>query len=248
MSKPKPKPMPISRVLRAAVPLALATALLTACGPDEVTAKPAAPSSAGRASGPSGPKGSFSNPLAWKTKATAIDVQDPTKDNVELAITPVSVTKGDPAAVDKLGIGLLTGKMPYYVTTHYTELNGSTDVGGYNLKLFLDTASDHTYGNDPTWGAPFAPCQEPSDAALHLDPGISVTTCEIYLLPEAAKPAFLSFKGDRSATTADVVHLDPGSSVTTCEIYLLPEAAKPAFLSFKGDRSATTADVVWKLG
>ncbi|MCC9312478.1 hypothetical protein LN042_36425 [Kitasatospora sp. RB6PN24] len=70
-----------------------------------------------------------------KTQATATDIQGPAKDPVHLSVTPVSVVKGDPAAVDKLGIGLIDGRTPYYVTASYTELDGDGDMGTYTREL-----------------------------------------------------------------------------------------------------------------
>ncbi|MCC9312477.1 hypothetical protein LN042_36420 [Kitasatospora sp. RB6PN24] len=49
------------------------------------------------------------------------------------------------------------------------------------------------------------PCQEASAAALNLSRGASVTTCEIYLLPQAVTPVFVAFKGDDATNKADVV-------------------------------------------
>ncbi|MER7467505.1 hypothetical protein [Streptomyces sp. NPDC097981] len=50
-------------------------------------------------------------------------------------------------------------------------------------------------------GGAFEPCQEASDADLRLAAGKSVTTCEIYLVPENVQPVFAGFQGDRDANS-----------------------------------------------
>ncbi|WP_424705921.1 hypothetical protein [Kitasatospora acidiphila] len=199
--------MPIHRLLRATVPLGLATALLTACGPGDTHADAPSPSASKPTPGssPSGPKGTFADPLTWKAKATTTVHQEPSKDGSQLSISPVSVVKGDPAAVARLGLPVMTSEMAYYVTTTYTALNHSVNMDDYARKLFLDSDPQHTYDHLATWGTAFAPCQEASYAALSLKPGASVATCQVYLLPRDAKPAFLSFTGDQAATTPEVV-------------------------------------------
>ncbi|MFK0199658.1 hypothetical protein [Streptomyces lavendulae] len=176
------------RLLRTAVPVALAALALTGCGPDD-GGPPAAAS-----------KGTFAQPLALGTAADATETHFPDYKKTELSVTPVSVVKGDKAAVEKLGVGLLDGKTPYYVTTTYTHEGGEEDTGSFNFKLLLHgTDPKRAYFFAPSWGARFEPCQEASDADLRLISRKSVTTCEIYLLPEDVQPAFVGFQGDRDA-------------------------------------------------
>ncbi|MFF1341665.1 hypothetical protein ACFVYT_27785 [Streptomyces sp. NPDC058290] len=123
-------------------------------------------------------------------------------DIANLGVTPVSVVKGDKAAVEKLGVGLLQGKTPYYVTTTYLNTGGATDAGSFNFKLLLHGADqERAYFFAPSWGAKSEPCQEASDADLRLETRKAVTTCEIYLVPENVKPEFVGFQGDRDNTT-----------------------------------------------
>ncbi|MFD7904420.1 hypothetical protein ACFV4G_19500 [Kitasatospora sp. NPDC059747] len=64
------------------------------------------------------------------------------------------------------------------------------------------------HGTDPkrayffalSWGVKFAPCQEPSDDEMHLTDGGTVTTCEIYLVPESVQPLCVGFQGRRDAS------------------------------------------------
>ncbi|MGO4457808.1 hypothetical protein AB4039_10940 [Streptomyces sp. M-16] len=177
-----------NRLLRTAAPIALAAVALTGCGPDGGGA-PAAAS-----------KGTFAAPLALKTAADVTETHFPDNQKTQLSVTPVSVVKGDKAAVEKLGVGLLNGKTPYYVTTTYTHKGGEVDTGSFNFKLLLHgTDPKRAYTFAPAWGAKFEPCQEASDADLRLAAGKSVTTCEIYLVPEDVQPAFVGFQGERDA-------------------------------------------------
>ncbi|MET9689693.1 hypothetical protein ABZY81_14610 [Streptomyces sp. NPDC006514] len=176
------------RLLRTAAPMALAALARTACGP-EGDAGPAATQ-----------KGTFAEPLALKTSADVSETHFPDQTKTQLSVTPVSVVKGDKDAVEELGVGLLEGKTPYYVTTTYAHKGGAPDSGSFNFKLLLHgTDQQRAYSSLPgghAWGATFEPCQEVSESELPLAAGKSVTTCEIYLVPDNVQPAF-GFQGDR---------------------------------------------------
>ncbi|WP_328761115.1 hypothetical protein [Streptomyces sp. NBC_00272] len=174
-----------NRLLRTAAPIALAALALTACRPED--------------NGPAATKkGTFAEPLALKTPADVSDTHFPNNEKTQLSVTPVSVVKGDKAAVEKLGVGLLEGKTPYYVTTTYAHKGGAEDVGTFNFKLLLHgTDQQRAYYSAASWGAKFEPCQEASGSDLRLTEGKSVTTCEIYLVPENVQPVFVGFQGDR---------------------------------------------------
>ncbi|GAA2636103.1 MULTISPECIES: hypothetical protein [Streptomyces] len=175
-----------NRLLRAAVPMAVTALALTACGPED-DAGPAATQ-----------KGTFTEPLALKTSADVSETHFPDNAKTQLSVTPVSVVKGDKAAVEKLGVGLLEGKTPYYVTTTYAHKGGAPDTGSFNFKLLLHgTDQQRAYFFAPAWGAKFEPCQEVAESELPLAAGKSVTTCEIYLVPENVQPLFVGFQGDR---------------------------------------------------
>ncbi|WP_405676685.1 hypothetical protein OG239_39890 [Streptomyces sp. NBC_00868] len=182
--------MPTNRLLRTAAPIALAAFALTACGPEN-----SAPAAAA--------KGTFAEPLALKTSADVSETHFPDNAKTQLSVTPASVVKGDKAAVDKLGVGLLDGKTPYYVTTTYTHKGGAQDgVVSFNHKLLLHgTDPQRAYSFAPSWGAKFEPCQEASDNDLKLAEGKSVTTCEIYLVPENVQPLFVGFQGERDTSS-----------------------------------------------
>lgn len=95
-------------------------------------------------------------------------------------------------------MGLLEGKTPYYVTTTYAHKGGAPDTGSFNFKLLLHgTDQQRAYFFAPAWGAKFEPCQEVAESELPLAAGKSVTTCEIYLVPENVQPLFVGFQGDR---------------------------------------------------
>ncbi|MFI6849420.1 hypothetical protein OG535_27130 [Kitasatospora sp. NBC_00085] len=177
-------------------PLAALAALalaLTGCGPDNNEQ----PASNGKGTG------TYADPFPLKSPADAT-VAGYLNDRIQVSVTPVSVVKGDKAEVEKLGIGLLAGKTPYYVTATYTHKGGPEDIGAYAAKLSLHSDAEHAYQNAPAWGADFPPCQEGSDAALKLTPGKTVTTCEIFLVPETVQPVFVAYKGDEKAA-AEVV-------------------------------------------
>ncbi|MEV0415195.1 hypothetical protein AB0I68_31500 [Streptomyces sp. NPDC050448] len=177
--------MTTNRLLRTAAPIALAALALTACGPEN--------------NGPAATqKGTFTEPLALKTPADVSETHFPDNAKTQLSVTPVSVVKGDKAAVEKLGVGLLEGKTPYYVTTTYAHKGGAADLGSFNHKLLLHgTDRQSAYFSAPSWGTKFEPCQEASDGDMRLADGKSVTTCEIYLVPENVQPVFVGFQGDR---------------------------------------------------
>ncbi|MEV6583264.1 hypothetical protein AB0M92_34475 [Streptomyces sp. NPDC051582] len=174
-----------NRLLRTAAPITLAALALAACGPQDD----------GQAASQ---KGTFADPLALKAPADVSDTHFPKNEKSQLSVTPISVVKGDKAAVEKLGIGLMAGKTPYYVTTTYAHKGGVEDVGTFNFKLLLHgTDQKVAYYSTPSWGAKFEPCQEASGSDLRLTEGKSVTTCEIFLVPENVPPAFVGFQGDR---------------------------------------------------
>ncbi|MFB6557696.1 hypothetical protein ACFCYH_02085 [Streptomyces sp. NPDC056400] len=175
---------------------------LTACGPED-DAGPAATQ-----------KGTFAEPLALKTSADVSETHFPDQSKTRLSVTPVSVVTGDKAAVEKLGVGLLEGKTPYDVTTTSAHGGGAPDSGSFNFKLLLHgTDQQRAYFFAPAWGAAFEPCQEVSESELPLAAGKSVTTCEIYLVPDNVQPAVVGFQGDRdnrspsdeTGTAAEVV-------------------------------------------
>lgn len=66
--------------------------------------------------------------------------------------------------------------------------------------LLHGTDPKRAYFFAPSWGVKFAPCQEPSDDEMHLTDGGSVTTCEIYLVPESVQPLYVGFQGQRDAS------------------------------------------------
>ncbi|MFI1151229.1 hypothetical protein [Streptomyces sp. NPDC020817] len=72
------------------------------------------------------------------------------------------------------------------------------DVGTFNHKLLLHgTDQQLAYYSTSCWGAKFEPCQEASGSELHLTEDKSVTTCEMFLVPENVQPVFVGFQGDR---------------------------------------------------
>lgn len=137
-----------NRLLRTAVPIALTALALTACGPED-DAGPAATQ-----------KGTFAEPLALKTSAEVSETHFPDQAKTQLSVTPVSVVKGDKAAVEKLGVGLLEGKTPYYVTTTYAHKGGAPDSGSFNFKLLLHgTDQQRAYFFAPAWGPRSSPAR-----------------------------------------------------------------------------------------
>ncbi len=55
--------------------------------------------------------------------------------------------------MEKLGVGLLEGKTPYYVTTTYAHKGGAEDVGTFNFKLLLHgTDQQRAYYSAASWG------------------------------------------------------------------------------------------------
>ncbi|MBP0451058.1 hypothetical protein J5Y04_16125 [Kitasatospora sp. RG8] len=174
--------------LRTALPVGALALLLAGCGPDNDPG--AEPSGA-----PAAAKGTFDAPLAWKTPADASATTYGTHETVRLGVTPVSVVKGDAAAVDKLSTGVVQGRVPYYVTVTFSHKGGPEDIGAYVHGVALHSDAEHAYGYLPSWGVDFPPCQEGDGEARRLTPGKSVTTCEIFLLPANAQPVFLAYKG-----------------------------------------------------
>ncbi|MER7671908.1 hypothetical protein ABTY61_26095 [Kitasatospora sp. NPDC096128] len=208
------------RLLRTVLPLGLAALALAACGPDNVdpplNAGPSATATGPGATGPStarpgatattppaggGGKGTFEQPYALKAAEGVTETHYPDHEQTRLRVTPVSVVKGDRDAVGKLGVGLMDGRTPWYVTAVYDHDGGGSDFGGFVHKLLLFGAdTKRAYIGAASWGVPFSPCQEASDEDMRLEPGKSVSTCEIYLLPDGVQPVFLGFQGNREVT------------------------------------------------
>ncbi|MER7754627.1 hypothetical protein [Kitasatospora sp. NPDC097643] len=148
-----------------------------------------APQPAGTAGGNNVTQISYDHPLAlgatgrYVGKSSVVDA------------TAVSIVKGTAAEIApfKLMPEITNGKTPYYVTVTFTNRTGSVLAqDAYMMRVWVKP-KDHSAGALPAPTLQKAIPQCDTRSLVPLADGQSVKLCAVYLVPNEAPPAFLTY-------------------------------------------------------